>query len=97
MNSRTVLRLAAVLCLAVSWTFPQSVDATDWRIKIHHVSPDESEPEVPNAIVRGPAETSLEGRPSLTQTVDAPMSRPQNWLLRVLRILRSFNLGGLAR
>ena len=97
MNTRNVLWLAAVLCLAASWTFPRPVEATNWWVKIHHVSPDESEPEVPNATVRGPDQTGIESRQSLRPVTEVPMNRPQNWLLRVLRILRCFNTGGLAR
>lgn len=98
MKSRIVLWLGAVVCLAAGWIDPPRADASDFLVRIHHVSPDESEPEVPNGTVRAPEGVAVESGPGISRLAsEAAVIRPDNWFTRVLRILRSVNLGGLAR
>jgi hypothetical protein len=98
MNTRSVLWLGAVVCLAAGWIHPPQADASNFLIRLHHVSPDESEPEIPNETMRIPDEVSIDsGRRVADPAAWTPMARPENWFYRVLRIMRLINLGGLAR
>ena len=98
MNTRSVLWLGAVVCLAVGWTNPPQAEASDFLVRLQHVSPDESEPEIPNRTIRDPkgSVVELEGPPRGT-VERTPMLRPENWLWRVIRSLLRLNLGGMVR
>ncbi|MGH2571035.1 MAG: hypothetical protein ACRDGR_07410 [bacterium] len=95
MQTRTLLWLVATAGLAAGG-MPPRAEATDFRIRYHAVSPDESEPEIPNRTIEVPRLAVIEQR-AIAPKAASPVIRPQNWLLRALRILRVLNLGGPVR
>jgi len=97
MKTRAVLRLGAALWLAAAWSLPSPAEATDPRIRIHHATLDESEPEVPNEVIREPGAARIDRASSRQSLPEMPATRPEDWLLRVLRLLRSLHHGGAIR
>jgi hypothetical protein len=96
MHTRNLLWLVATAGLAAGWLNPPRVEASDFLIRYHAVSPDESEPEIPNRTIEAPRLSTIEQRAIAPQAA-SPAIRPQNWLLRALRILHVLNLGGPIR
>ena len=97
MNTRSVLWLGAVVCLAVGWTDPPQAEASDFLVRLQHVSPDESEPEIPNRTIRDPQGSVIDIAAPGRTIERTPMLRPENWLWRVIRSLLRLNLGGMVR
>jgi hypothetical protein len=97
MHTRTLLWLAAAAGLAAGWISPPRAEATNFRIRYHAVSPDESEPEIPNRTVEAPRLASIEEGSISASKAASPAVRPENWFLRALRMLRALHLGGPVR
>jgi len=97
MNTRSVLWLGAVVCLAVGGTNPPQAEASDFLVRLQHVSPDESEPEIPNRTVRDPQGSVIDIEAPARTIERTPVLRPENWLWRVIRSLLRLNLGGMIR
>ena len=98
MNTRSVLWLAAVGAVAAVLVLPGDAGA-ELKIRKQHAIAEDTEPEVPNiAAPRDRDRALVEPSPvDDRRIVRAPAARPEDWFERVLRIIRSLNLGGLAR
>ena len=92
MKTPNALWIAAAIAATAIWILPGEVPAEDWKLRKHHAVVEESEPEVPNGAIRtDEGRVAVENRGDENRRiVGAPATRPQRWMLRALRILRSF-------
>ena len=98
MNTRSVLGVVVAAVAPALLALPNAASADRLPIRQHHEVALDSEPEVPNvAAPRGGTLVRLEPVTVEVRSEKVQATRQEDWLRRVLRILRSFNLGGRAR